>query len=300
MKTIKTVILVLFLSIGTAVFSQELNCKVTINASKIQGSNQSAIKTLEKSLNDLMNNRHWTNMKVEPSERIEANINIILKSVEGDTYTAEMMVQSRRPVYGASYTTTLLNRKDNDLVFRYTEYDPIEFVENGNNSNIAAVMAYYAFLMIGYDLDSFEKLGGNEVFKAAEKIVNEAQTSEWTGWKAFENDKNRYAIINNLMDEAFKKFRTYQYEYHRLGLDEMSTNPINGRDKIAQGLSIVREAYRARPSGTIVNMFLDAKNDELVNIFSKADTQEKEDAYEILTDLNPAKTDFYEKIRSKK
>jgi len=168
--------------------------------------------------------------------------------------------------------------------------------QNSITSNLTAVLAYYAYIVIGYDLDSYSRLGGTACFQAAEGIVNSAQGANLAGWKAFESTKNRYALVNNLLDEAFKKYRNYFYEYHRLGLDEMSTNSTNARARIAEGLPILRETNRATPSAIVISSFLDAKNDELVNIFSKATTQEKTDAVQILNDVNPTQSSRYEKI----
>jgi hypothetical protein len=163
-------------------------------------------------------------------------------------------------------------------------------------SNLTAVLAYYAYLIIGYDQDSYARLGGTPFFEAAERIVNAAQAADLVGWKAFESSKNRYSLVNNLTDEAFKKYRNYFYEYHRMGLDEMSVNMTNARARIAAGLPLVREANRARPSAVIIASFLDAKNDELINIFSKATDKEKKEAVEVLMDVNPTQTERYEKI----
>ena len=168
--------------------------------------------------------------------------------------------------------------------------------ENTITSNLTAVLAYYAYIIIGYDQDSFSRLGGSPYFQAAERIVNAAQSSDLKGWKAFESPRNRYALVNNLTDEAFKKYRNYFYEYHRLGLDEMSANVVNARAKILAGLPLLREANRARPSAIVITSFMDAKSDELVNIFSKGTANEKKQAVEILSDVQPTQSDKYEKI----
>ena len=276
--------------------AQELNCTVQINSDQIQGISKSVFANLQKSVSEFVNNRHWSDMTFTNTEHIECNMNIIVKKVEGEDFTAEIQVQSRRPVYNSTYYTTLFNLKDNNFKFQYKEFDQLEINENTITSNLTAVLAYYCYIIIGYDLDSYSRLGGSPFFQQAEIIVNAAQAADLGGWKAFESPKNRYALVSNLTDEAFKKYRSYFYEYHRLGLDEMAVNPDNGRAKIAAGIPVLREANRARPSSIVVSSFLDAKTDELVNIFSKGTTQEKKLAYEILTDVNPTQTDKYEKI----
>lgn len=276
--------------------AQELKCTVTINSDMVQGTNKSVFNTLQKSVSEFVNTRHWSEMTFTTAERIECSMSIIVKKVEGDLFTADIQVQSRRPVYNSSYNTTLFNFKDNYFSFEYKEFDQLEMNESTITSNLTAVLAYYAYLIIGYDQDSYARLGGTPFFEAAERIVNAAQAADLVGWKAFESSKNRYALVNNLTDEAFKKYRNYFYEYHRMGLDDMSINMTNARARIAAGLPLLREANRARPSAVIIATFLDAKNDELINIFSKATDKEKKEAVEVLMDVNPTQTERYEKI----
>lgn len=287
---------VLIIIFPVLTYGQELNCVVQINSDQVQGTNKSVFNTLQKSISEFVNNRHWSEMTFANNERIECNMNIIVKKVDGEDFTAEIQVQSRRPVYNSGYYTTLFNFRDNSFTFNYKEYEPLEINQNTITSNLTAVLAYYSYLIIGFDMDSYSRLGGTPFFQSAENIVNAAQGADLPGWKAFESTRNRYALVNNLTDEAFKKFRNYYYEYHRLGLDEMTANVDNARAKILSGLPLLREANRARPSAILVATFLDSKTDELVNIFSKGNDQEKKNAYEILCDVNPTKTDFYEKI----
>jgi hypothetical protein len=276
--------------------AQELNCNININSEQVEGSNKSVFVTLKKSISEFVNNRKWTELTYANTERIECTMNIIVKKMDIDVFTAEIQVQSRRPVYNSSYYSTLFNFKDNNFTFKYKEFDQLEMNENTITSNLTAVLAYYAYIIIGYDMDSYSRLGGTPYFLAAENIVNSAQGADLTGWKAFESPKNRYALVNNLTDEAFKKFRSFVYDYHRLGLDEMTSNSANARGKIAEGLPLIREANRARPSAIIISTFMDVKSDELVNIFSKGNQKEKTDAVEILSDVNPTQTARYEKI----
>jgi len=298
-KTIASLVFIL-LCFSYHAYSQELNCNITINSDQVQGTNKSVFNTLQKSVSEFVNNRKWTEMSFLTNERIECTMTIIVKSVEGDNFTAEIQVQSRRPVYNSNYNTTLFNFKDNDFTFTYKEFEPLEWNESTISSNLTAVLAYYAYIIIGYDMDSFSRLGGTPFFQAAENIVNSAQGSNLPGWKAFESSRNRYALVNNLTDEAFKNFRNFFYEYHRLGLDEMSNNPVNARARIAQGIPVLRETNRARPSAIVISTFLDAKSDELINIFSKRTDKEKALVVEILSDVNPTQTQKYEQILNKK
>ncbi|MFV0471935.1 MAG: DUF4835 family protein [Paludibacteraceae bacterium] len=295
----KAIVICFLLVTSCSAFSQELNCNVQINSSKIQGTNKTVFSTLQKAIAEFMNNRRWTDLSFSKDERIDCSINIILNVVESENFGAEIIVQARRPVFNSSYNSTLLNFKDNAFNFTYKEYDPLEFNPNDISLSLTATLAYYAYLIIAYNMDSFSRFGGNPYFQQAENIVNQAQSKDWTGWKAFENNKNRYALINNIMDEAFKKYREYFYEYHRLGLDIMVDNSTNGRAKIADNIQLLREANRARPSAIVISSFLDAKTDELINIFKQGTTQEKEKVIEILTDVNPTGISRYEEINKK-
>jgi hypothetical protein len=276
---------------------------VTINSDQIEGSNKAVFETLKTAIQEYMSQNRWTNMTYAEHEKIECNMLIVVKKVEETLYTCEMTLQSRRPVYGTTYTTPLLNFKDNNFVFSYQEYDRIEYQQNQFTTNLTAMLAYYCYLIIGHDQDSFQRLGGTPYFQQCEAIVQACQTAsmentEQRGWTAFDSNRNRYAIINNLLDEAFKKYRNFYYEYHRLGLDEMAANVTNGRARIAEGLPVLKEAYRARPATYIINTFLDAKCDELVDIFSKGTDKEKKAVYEILNDIDPTRQNTYDRINA--
>lgn len=281
--------------------AQELNCTVTINSDQIEGSNKQVYETLKQGIEEYMNQNRWTNMTFAETEKIECSMLIVVKQVLGNSYSCEMTLQSRRPVYGTTYTTPLLNFKDNAFNFTYQEFDRIEWQQNQFTTNLTAMLAYYCYLIIGHDLDSYQRLGGTPCFRMCEEIVNACQSasmegSEQKGWLAFDSNRNRYALINNLQDEAFKKYRNFYYEYHRLGLDEMSGNVTNGRARIAEGLPVLKEAYRARPATYVINTFLDAKADELVDIFRKGTDKEKKEVYDLLIDIDPTRQNTYDRM----
>ncbi|MDY6406464.1 MAG: DUF4835 family protein [Bacteroidales bacterium] len=281
--------------------AQELNCTVTINSDQIEGSNKQVFETLKQGIEEYMNQNRWTNMTFAETEKIECSMLIVVKQVLGNSYSCEMTLQSRRPVYGTTYTTPLLNFKDNAFNFTYQEFDRIEWQQNQFTTNLTAMLAYYCYLIIGHDMDSYQRLGGTPCFRMCEEIVNACQSasmegSEQKGWLAFDSNRNRYALINNLQDEAFKKYRNFYYEYHRLGLDEMSGNVTNGRARIAEGLPVLKEAYRARPATYVINTFLDAKADELVDIFRKGTDKEKKEVYDLLIDIDPTRQNTYDRM----
>ena len=300
--TFRRTLLTLLLACGIGgAYAQEINCTVTINSDQVPGSNKSVFNTLQTSIEEYMNQNRWTNMTFSAKEKIECSMMIIVKSVSDNAFTCEMQLQSRRPVYNTTYTTPLINFKDNNFNFTYQEFDRLEYQQNQFATNLTAMLAYYCYLIIGYDMDSFSRLGGTPYFQACEDIVSACQSAsmeslEQKGWLAFDSNRNRYALINNLMDEAFRKYREYFYEYHRLGLDEMQANVASGRARIANGIGVLRDANRARPATYVVNTFLDAKSDELVNIFQKGTDAEKKSVYEILIDVDPTRQSTYDKI----
>ena len=297
----KKILIIIALVVGSWASAQEINCKVTVNSDQIEGTNKQVFETIQKAIEEYMNHNRWTNMTYAEHEKIECSMLIVVKSVTGDSYRCDMTLQSRRPVYGTTYTTPLLNFKDNAFNFTYQEFDRIEFQQNQFTTNLTAMLAYYCYLIIGHDQDSFQRLGGTPFFQQCEEIANTCQSAnmdnaEQKGWRAFESNRNRYALINNLIDEAFKKYRNFYYEYHRLGLDEMVNNVTNGRARIADGMPVLKEAYRARPATYVVNTFLDAKAEELVDIFSKGTDKEKKTVYDILMDIDPTRQNTYDKI----
>ena len=301
----KHIVVLCLLSFSAAVFSpakaQEINCTVTVNSDQIEGSNKQVYETLKAAIEEYMNQNRWTNMTYAEQEKIECSMLIVVKSVNGNSYNCEMTLQSRRPVYGTIYTTPILNFKDNAFNFTYQEFDRIEWQQNQFTTNLTAMLAYYCYLIIGHDQDSFQRLGGTPYFEICEQIVNACQSAtmdniEQKGWLAFDSNRNRYALINNLLDEAFKKYRNFYYEYHRLGLDEMIGNVANGRARIAEGLPVLKEAYRARPATYVINTFMDAKADELVDIFKKGTDKEKKTVYDLLTDIDPTRQATYDRM----
>lgn len=299
MRHIVAILALMVMSI--AMTAQELKCTISINSEQVQGSNKAIFTTLQQSMEEFVNTQRWTNMTFQEKERIECSMMIVVKSVQDNMFVCEFTCQSRRPVFGTTYTTPTLNIKDANFTFTYQEYDRMEFQHNTFTSNLTALVAYYCYLIIGHDMDSFAKLGGTPYFQVCEDIVTSAQSAsidnaEMVGWKAFESNRNRYALTNNLMDEAFKKYRAYYYDYHRHGLDEMVNNVANGRARIAKDIKVLKEAYNARPATYLVGTFLDAKADELVNIFKSGTAEEKKMVYELLMDIDPTRQDTYENI----
>lgn len=283
--------------------AQELHCNVQINSDQIEGSNKEVFNTLQQSIDEFLNYTQWTGMTFAEIEKIDCNLFIIVKSVNDNLYNCEATIQASRPVFNTSYTTTLLNLKDNAFNFSY-QLEQLTYQNNSFQGNLTAMLAYYAYLIIGIDADSYQRLAGTPYFLECEQIVNMCQGAsmekdELPGWQHSYSARNRYALVNNLMDESIRPFRTFFYDYHRLGLDEMEANVGNARARILEGLPALKEVNRNRPSNYIVAPFLDAKTDEIVEIFQGGNTEEKEKVTELLMDLDPTRSNEYDRINTK-
>ena len=289
------------LSASENIFSQELKCNIQVTTPQIQGTNKKIFQTLNTALYEFMNNRAWTNLTFGVNEKIECNILInIQQQVSADEFTGTIQIQSRRPVYNSSYNTVMFNYKDDNFNFKYVEYEPLEFSENLHQLNITSVMAFYAYIIIGLDLDSFSPLGGTDCFTIAEKIVSNAQNSTDKGWKPFEakGNKNRYWLVKNILDKRYEPVRTFLYKYCRLGLDLMDSKPNDARAAIADDLLLLQKVYRDKPDAFMhfYRVIFDAKADELVNIFSESMPDEKTRVYQILNEIDNADIQKYKKI----
>lgn len=280
--------------------AQELNCTVKVIHSQIQGTNTSVFETLETAISEFMNNRSWTELQFQKVERIDCSMNITIKKYNesSNLFTGELLYQVSRPVFNSNYNTTIFSMKDADFTFTYKEYDPLEFNVNNLDDNLTAMLAYYAYLFIGMDLDTFSPMGGTEVLRVAESIVNSAQTMSEPGWKAFDDTKNRHAIINDYMETSLESLRQMQYKYHREGLDEMAQNADRGRVAISEALEMLKEAHSNKPLSQLPQIFTDFKRDEIVNVYSGHGTEkEKQAVYDIVSNINASQNPYWNKIK---
>ncbi len=285
---------IFFLSSANA---QELRCNISISYPKIQGANKTVFETMQSDLYEFMNNRKWTDQKFAMDERIECSFFIVLdEQISSDEFKGSIQVQARRPVFNSSYETVLLNIKDNDFHAKYIEYQTLEFNESSNKDNLTNILAYYAYIILGMDYDSFSPEGGTEYFQKAMAIVNNSQQATQKGWKAYESERNRYWLVENILNKAYSGFRSCTYQYHRQGLDLMADKPEEGRAAIAESLKSIQKVFRSRPSLYILQVFFDAKSDELVNIFSKSFPDERNRVSVILNEVDPSNGSKYEKI----
>ncbi|MBR1767388.1 MAG: DUF4835 family protein [Prevotella sp.] len=283
-------------------FAQELQMRVTVNHSQIQGTDAAVFDNLQSTLEQFVNERQWTDLQFQKNERIQCNLNItVTKYVrEEKKFECSAMIQANRPVYNSAYTTTLYNNKDNDFHFEFAEFDQLNFNEEMVVDNqLTALIAYYAYLIIGLNLDSFAPFGGSDILQRCMHLVNNAQSLGFSGWKSFEDSKNRFAIINDYLDEAMKPFRQMQYDYYRKGLDEMANNAERGRTEISATLQEnLKKAHDDKPLSLLPQIWLDFKKEELANIYKGKGTQkEKESLYELLMSINASQSNVWDKVK---
>jgi len=293
--------LTLIITGGGVVNSQELNCNVQVTAQKIQGSNRQVFESMQRDIYEFMNNSIWTNNVFSYAERIDCNILInITEQFSADEFRGTIQVQLRRPVYNTTYNSTLLNFMDNNFQFRYVEFSPLEFDPNSYRSSLVSVLAYYAYIFLGFDYDSFSPLGGTQFFQIAEKIVNNAQNASEPGWKPYDGsrNKNRYWLVKNALDKEYEGIRRFIYEYNILGMDKMESKAGEARISILESLKLIQGVYRARPDPYmyILQIIMESKADELVSIFTDAFPEEKSRVVQILNEIDPGNKTKYEKI----
>ena len=281
--------------------AQELQAKVTINHQQVQGTDVSVFEALQQTLEQFINDRQWTNLQFQKNERIVCNFNITVTKYDASSnvFTATAMIQANRPVYNSAYSTTLYNNKDNDFSFEFSQFDQLEFNEEMIDNQLTAMIAYYAYLIIGLDLDSFSPMGGEDVLQRCMNLTNNAQNLDFPGWKAFDNDRNRFAIINDYLDGGMAPFRQLQYDYYRKGLDEMANNADRGRTAITTALEEdLKKCHENKPLSMLPQIWTDYKKKELANIYKgKGSQKEKESVYDILFSINASQNNTWEKIK---
>ena len=273
----KGILTLLYILLAASVGAQELQVKVNINSSQVEGTDKSVFENLQQTLEQWMNDKQWTELQFQKDERINVNFNITVQKYDkaNNRFECSAMIQANRPVYNSAYTTTLYNNKDGDFNFDFAQFDQLNFMEENIDNQLTALMAYYAFLIIGLDLDSFGPMAGTEVLQRCMNLTNNAQDMGFPSWKAFEDSRNRFAIINDYLDEAMKPFRQMQYDYYRKGLDEMSNNAERGRTNISEALELLKQAHQDKPLSL----------------------KEKENVYNILFNLNASQSEAWNKIK---
>jgi hypothetical protein len=282
--------------------AQELKCNINVVSQEIQRSDRELFRSMQKDIQEFINTRSWTNHVYQSKERIECRILINLKEQIGpEEFKGFIQIQSSRPVYNASYETPIFIYKDNDLHFEYIEDQPLTFNLNTYQSNLTSILAFYAYMILGFDYDSFSSEGGTAFFQKAETIMNNAQNSNRKGWQAFESSdhKNRYWLINSVLDNDYRPVRKFYYQYHRHGLDKMTDDISNARSTMAESIKYLQKVYRDKPDPFmhLLNVVFDIKANEFVNVFSQSPSGQKERVYKILTEIDPSNISKYKKIK---
>lgn len=281
--------------------AQELQAKITINHAQIQGTDNAVFDNLQQTLEQFVNDRQWTHLQFQKNERINCNFNITVTKYAKDQnlFTCKALIQANRPVYNAAYTTTIYNNVDENFTFNFAQFDQLDFNEENLDNQLTALFAYYAYLIIGLDLDTFAPMGGENVLQRCMNLTNNAQNLSYPGWKAFDDNRNRYAIISDYLDGGMQPFRQMQYDYYRKGLDEMANNAERGRTEITTTLETnLKKAKENKPLSLLPQIWTDYKKDELANIYKGKGTQkEKESIYELLFSINPSQNAQWDKIK---
>lgn len=277
--------------------AQDFQCQLSINSTAVAGSNRNKFNTLQQELYKFVNDRKWCQYTLKTNERIECAIMIVLTGAQGDTYTGEMNIQLQRPIYNTNYKSPVLNMKDNDIKFTYEEGTPMEYSENQNLSNLTSLIAYYLNIFLGMDFDTFSLNGGDPYFSLAQGVVNACQSATEPGWKSYENaQRNRYWLMENLTNPTYSKIHDFLYKYHRLGLDMMSESVDVGRASILDAIRDLQKVNSQKSNLYIVQIVVQAKADEIVNIFKEATPVEKTEIIRLMKQIDPSNSAKYNTI----
>ncbi len=289
----------IFINLSLVTYAQELNCLVTINSDQINQTNQQIFKTLERSLNDFINKTKWSNKQYKEQELVDANMFITVSEYENNRFKANIQVQSSRPVFNTSYSSTIFNYKDNDLNFEYIEFQPLIYNENNIDSNLVAVVSYYVYIMLGLDADTFALEGGTEFYKKAQKIVTQAQGSgsSSSGWQKTSGERTRFELIDDLLSNTYREYRIAMYNYHRKGLDILADNNSTGKQVISGTMRLLETLIKRRPNAFLIQTFFDAKSEEIKNIFSDGPKTDIVQLKEILNKIAPYYSNTWNDIK---
>lgn len=285
---------------GGVASAQELDARVTVNHSQIENTRTDVFDALQTKLTDFLNNHKWTEIPFRENEKIQCNFNITVNTYnqEENSFECSLLMSSSRPVYGSNYNTVAYSVNDKDFTFVFGEFDQLEYQENQIDNNLVALLAYYAYMIIGMDLDTMAPMGGTDCFHIAEDIATAGESMGFPGWKPFGDLSNRYALLNDYIDGSMEGMRKFNYIYHRKGLDRMAEAPDSARATITDALDLLHEANRAKNMTKVAQLFTEYKRDELVNIFEKKGTREEKDkAYEILFAIDASQNNTWERIK---
>ncbi|PID94965.1 MAG: DUF4835 domain-containing protein [Bacteroidetes bacterium] len=289
---------ILFL-LSSALTAQEFKCNISVSSSALEGTDRRVFQDMQKALYEFVNNKKWTNYEFSEEEKIECSIQITLtKRISSEEYEGQLNVALRRPIYNSSYNSPLFNYQDKNLRFEYIESEPLIFNDNSFDNNLTAVIAYYLYIYLGMDFDSFQYHAGTPFYEKAQAIVNSAQGSNYPGWSSYESMRNRFWLVENFMNTSYDGIRGFLYKYHRKGLDAMADNVQMGRSFTTQALEDLRKASRQKPGLFIMQLITEAKREEIINIYSEGLPNEKTKVVQIMNEIDPSNTSRYQRIQN--
>ena len=296
----KAILISALIIVSLAGLAQEILCNIQVNSQQIQGTDKRVFETLTTALNEFVNDRRWTNYEFKTNERIECTMIITIRDRPSvDQFKGSLNIVASRPVYGTTYNSVLLNYIDQKFEFDYVEYQALDYQDNQYTSNLTSLVAYYVYLILGIDFDTFSPFGGQQFFQKAEEVVNAAQNSSYPGWSSSEDNRNRYWLIENYLNKTYSGVRTFLYEYHFKGLDTMQEKATEGRAAIFSSLKLLQQVHQERPGLFMTQLILDAKKDEFVNIFKEGNPTEKTEVIAILKEIDPTNSSTYSKINQR-
>lgn len=283
----RNIILILFLIFISNIYSQQLNCEISINSDKVATTNNQIFRNLKNSISDFVNKTDWTGEEYKQTERIECSMVIIINSYESNQFSATIQVQSSRPIFNSTYSSPVFNYNDKDFGFRYVEFESLLFNPTNFDSNLISVLAYYSFMIIGMDADTMGLMAGNKYYDTAQQIVSVAQQSGFAGWGQSDGNQNRYFLVTDMLSGTFDDYRLTLYQYHREGLDNMHADSKTSKDKVLESLNTLSKIYSVRPNAFLTRLFFDAKSDEIVSILSGGPKVSLSKTIETLNRISP-------------
>ena len=287
-----------FFFVTLTIYAQELKCEVVVNSGLVNQTNQQVFSTLEQSIQEFMNYQVWTSQNWNSEEKINCSLIFNLTGYSGNNFEGTLQIQSQRPIFDSNFNSPILNFQDVDISFSYQEFQPLFYNRNTYDSNLTSILSFYAYMIIGLDADSFKSKGGQIFFAYAQQISNLAQQSKNDGWLSTGNRKNRYWLVDSILSNAFKEYRITNYEYHRKGLDLMTSNQLKAKSNIANSLIYLNELNKRRPNSFLIQLFFDAKSQEIVNILSGGEKIELKETKDLLKNIAPFFNNKWKEIKS--
>jgi len=295
-KALSVLIATLLIFRLASVEAQEINAQISINAPQLSEVDRRVLETLSDELREFVNQRSWTGFEFQQQERIEATISVTVNERNGDEFAGTMQVQFRRPVFNSSYNSPMLNHHDRDVRFRYIQNQPLDFSDNAYSGNLASHVAFYIYFILGMDFDSFAPMAGTPFFERAQNIVNLAQGAPDPGWRSHEGQRNRYWLIENIFNPAYRPIRQAMYAYHRLGFDRLADNLEAGRTEVINAIEMLHRAQRNRPGSFLLQLIMSTKSDEIVSLLAEASPSDRTRVVNMLSEIDPGNVSRYRQL----